>query len=427
MSGSGPFVVVVAGAGAAEKVGKSTIANNLAVYLKALQEDLPVTILSFSDSSNLDAMFALGEARAGTVAEFFAAGNLEAVSRMGQFGVDYLSAQGQLPQISDPARLRRIFALQEQAGVIIIDSGNEMGDLWRSAVWAADLILSPVGDSQSLSRLSVMRRTLLEGGGCEEMLWLLPSRLGDADISDSQVDSHQLLRFAADERGCQVLEQELSEDQRIHLEASGKGRSVLTRLPGSYVHEELRQLAEFVLQKYTEGPVVECRTRRLLDDGLLPQRAHRVEPACPLCGKLAFGSRAHYLEALPKRHRSLLHAECLELLLKGTSIHDFLPLTGQLLVRTGIEGQGLRGEIRLLLTGKGDDFVEQQQFLPESSSGWEPLLRTVTGRGLNEQYPGLLAISVEGEAVNLLTPGRHHLFAKQRRNAFRKLQRGEGF
>lgn len=425
MSGGGPFVVVVAGA--AEKVGKSTVANNLAVYLKALQEDLPVTILSFSERSSLDAMFALGDGSTGTVAELFAAGNLETVSRMGQFGVYYLSAQGQVPPVSDPARLRRILARDDRSGVVIIDAGNETGELWRSAVWAADLILSPVGDHQSLSRLNVMRRTLLEGGGCAEMLWLLPSRLGDASISEPAVDTHQLLRFAADERGCQVLEQELSEDQRIHLEASGKGRSVLTRLPGSYVHEELRQLAEFVLQKFAAGPDVECRTRRMLDDGLLPQRAHRVEPACPLCGKLAFGARAHYLEALPKRHRSLLHAECLELLLEGTSLHAFLPLTGQLLIRTGIEGQGLRGEIRLLLSGEGDEFVEQQQFLPEIDSGWEPLLRTVTGRGLNEQYPGLLAISIEGEAVTLLTPGRHHLFAKQRRNAFRRLQRGEGF
>ena len=44
---SRPFVVTVA----SEKggVGKTTIATNLAVYLKALHEDLPVTIASFDN------------------------------------------------------------------------------------------------------------------------------------------------------------------------------------------------------------------------------------------------------------------------------------------------------------------------------------------------------------------------------------------
>ncbi|NIP49193.1 MAG: ParA family protein, partial [Gammaproteobacteria bacterium] len=42
-----PFVITVA----SEKggVGKTTIATNLAVYLKALREDLPVTIASFDN------------------------------------------------------------------------------------------------------------------------------------------------------------------------------------------------------------------------------------------------------------------------------------------------------------------------------------------------------------------------------------------
>lgn len=425
MSGCGPFVVVVAGV--AEKVGKSTIANNLAVYLKALREDLPVTLTSFESQSALDDMFSLGDARAGTVADFLTSGDLESVSRMGQFGVYYLSSHGQLPQPGDPARLRRTFAQDDRDGVLIIDAGIEMGELWRSAVWAADLVLAPVGDHQSLSRLKTLRSTLLEGGGSEEMLWLLPSRLGDTTDSAPGVDNHQLIRFAADERGCQVLDQELSEDQRVHLQASGKARSVLTRLPGSYVHEELRQLAEFVLQKHTEGPDTESRKRRMLDDGLLPQRARRVGLECPLCGKLATGSRVHYLEALPSRHRSLLHADCFELLLEGTSLHAFLPLTRQLLVETGVEGRGLRAEIRLHLTGAKGEFDEQEQLLPEKDSGWDRLLRVVTERGLNEQHPGLLAISVEGKATALLNPNSYALFARQWRKVRRRLFGGEAY
>lgn len=425
MSENDPFVVVVAGA--TEKVGKSTIAKNLAVYLKALQEDLPVTLVSFENGSGLDAMFLLGNEEPGDVAELFTVGNLETVTRMGQFGVDYLSSEGALPVLDDSTRLRRILSRDRRAGVVVVDAGNEMGELWRNAIWAADLILSPIGNQRSLSRLNALRRTLLEGGGTAEMLWLLPSRLGVVEDTEPKADAHQLLRFAADERGCQVLAQELSEDQRVHLQASGQDRSILTRLPGSYVHEELRQLATFVLQKFAEGPVVECRSRRMLDDGLLPERARRVDLACPLCGKPAFGLKVHYLETFPNRYRALLHANCLERLLDGTSLHAFLPMNGQLLIETGIEGQGLRGEIRLHLSGYGEDFVEQQQLRPENGTGWESLLRTVTGRGLNEQYPGLLAISVEGEAAALLRPERHRLYSIQRRDAFRKLHRRVGF
>ena len=425
MTGVGLYIVVVAGA--SEKVGKSTIANNLAVYLKALKEDLPVTIFSLGKENDLDRMFSLGNQQAGSLADLYAAGSLEGVSAVGQFGVDYLSSKGSLPAVDDPSQLRQIFSQDGRDGIVIIDSGKSDTPLWRSAIWAADLVLSPVGEHRSVKRLSHLRRSLIEGGGTAEMLWLLPSYIGGEAATSNQVDAQQLLRLAADEWGCQVLAQELSEDQRVRLQATGKGQSVLTRLPGSYVHEELRQLAEFVLQKFQQGPSVECRTRRMLDDGLLPKRARRVDPACPLCGKLAVGTRAHYLEALPQRYRCLLHADCLAVLLEGTSLQNFFPFAGQLMIRTGIEGRGLRGEIRLLLMGPTDEFVEQQQFVPDPNSGWQVLLRTVTGRDLNEQEPGLLAVSVEGGAVALLTPNRHSLYLKRRRRAFQQLHRGEDF
>ena len=420
----GPFVVVVAGA--TPQVGSSTIAGNLAVYLKALREELPVAILGFGGGTGLDEMFSLGDGAAGTPADLFAADEPAALLRTGQFGVSYLSSRGLPPRVADPTRLRRILARDRRQGVVVIDAGNAVGELWRSALWAADLVLAPVGDHRTLPALTALRRTLADGGGCAEMLWLLPSRLDAAATAEPRADAQQLLRLAAAERGCQVLEQQLDEDRRVQLTAAGPGRSVLTRLPGSAVHEQLRQLAAFVLDKFAAGPVATCRIRRMLDDGRLPPRARRVDPLCPLCGTLAVGPAAHYLESLPKRYRCLLHAACLELLLQGTALRAFLPLDGQLLVKTGIEGRGLRGEIRLLLSAAGDAFVEQQQLLPATGSGWDALLRTVTGRGLNEQEPGLLAISVAGDAASLLTPARHRRFAVRRRRAFRMLHNGEG-
>jgi len=423
MSGRKPFVVVVAGV--AEKVGKSTIANNLAVYLKALREDLPVTLISFTKGPALDAMFSLKDGSAATVVDLLAVGDLARVSRLGQFGVFYLSAREQPQQIGDTTRLRRVLGRDNRGGIVIFDAGNEENDLWRSAVWAADLVLAPIGEHRSLTKLSMLRRTLTEGGGQQEMLWLLPSQLGDPADGTSDEDLQQLLRFAAEERGCQVLKHSLSEDQRVHLQATGQNRTVLTRLPGSHVHGELRRLADFVLRKYADGPDADCQSRRMLADGLLPRRARRVDLVCPLCALSAIGPQVHYLEALPGRYRALLHADCLENLLQGTGLRSFMPLSGLLLVETGVEGEGLRSQIRLLLPGERGGFAEQELLLPQSNSGWDALLRAVTGLSLNEQAPGVLIVSARGEAAVLLGPGRYQLYQEQKRNVLQRLRSEE--
>ena len=54
-----PYIVTIS----SEKggVGKTTLATNLAIYLKALHEDLPVTLLSFDNHFSVDRMFRIGK------------------------------------------------------------------------------------------------------------------------------------------------------------------------------------------------------------------------------------------------------------------------------------------------------------------------------------------------------------------------------
>ena len=57
-----PYIVTIS----SEKggVGKTTLATNLAIYLKALHEDLPVTLLSFDNHFSVDQMFRINRASA---------------------------------------------------------------------------------------------------------------------------------------------------------------------------------------------------------------------------------------------------------------------------------------------------------------------------------------------------------------------------
>jgi cellulose biosynthesis protein BcsQ len=56
-----PFVITVS----SEKggVGKTTLATNLAIYLAAMRENLPVTIFSFDNHFTIDRMFEFRDKR----------------------------------------------------------------------------------------------------------------------------------------------------------------------------------------------------------------------------------------------------------------------------------------------------------------------------------------------------------------------------
>jgi len=382
-----PFVVVLAAATVG--AGQSTLAENLAVYLKGLAEDLPVALISFDPGQDPAQTFEIAGQQAVEVSKLFAGDGLEARLTLGQFGVEYLVA-GVLPDIK-PCELRRLLLATRLPGILIIDAGPLMDPAASAALQAADLVLAPVRNAAGLAPLARIRSELKAGGGNDQMFCLIPALIDDCRAQQRQLD---LLRFAAAERGCQVLDDEFVRDDRLPQATAGAGGSILTRMPDSPAHRMMKVLAGYTLRKFTLGPDQMCRQERLRIDAVLPRRAKRITLQCPLCQRLAWQDSAHYCESLPQRRRWLLHADCLNALLADRRLQPLWLLAERqsLVLRTGIEGTGLSPQLRLLLAGPSGALLEAEQFLPALESDWQVLVRHATGRTLAEQLPAVIMI-----------------------------------
>ena len=74
-------------------VGKTTLACNLAVYIRAIRENLPILILTLDDQLVLDRMFSMsGRTPARTLLEAIRSGDLSSAIELGQFGIHYVPA-----------------------------------------------------------------------------------------------------------------------------------------------------------------------------------------------------------------------------------------------------------------------------------------------------------------------------------------------
>jgi len=385
MIGTSPYVIVLAAA--ANRTGCSTLTTNLAVYLKGLAEDLPVAVISFDPAYDPAHTFSLPNVPMANLTGLFSGRGLESQLCLGQFGVEYLAAGG-MPQISAPL-MRGLLRESHYPGILIIDAGSLEENPAAVALQAADLVLAPVLDAAGMAAMAGIRRELSAGGGNDKMLWFIPSMVEDPQEQARQLE---LLRFAGRERGCQVLDDEFVVDAQLPQLTRGVGGSVLTRMLGSLAHRMLHRLAQGVLLEFKAGPDSACRLLRLRLDDALPSRSRRVELICPLCNQLAFYGSSHYCESLPQRHRWLLHADCLTLLMAERRLHPFWNSSQSAVLRTGVESGGLIPQLRLLLADERGGLLESELFQPADDSGWQQLVRQGTGRTLAEQFPALLMI-----------------------------------
>ena len=423
-----PFVITVA----SEKggVGKTTIATNLAVYLKALREDLPVTIASFDNHFSVDSMFAIRRRHgASSVAGLFAGVPAAELASMGEYGVQFLASDRSLaPPDDDPGHLRRALGRSALPGILIIDTRPILDYFTRNALLAADLVLAPIKDRPSLVNAASLQSALQEGGVDPARMWLVPSLIDARLRLRDNLGLREFLVFSARERGYQVVETCISKSPKVEglaTNLTSRVYPVLTHARSTAVHGQFRELAEFALQRFDAAGSSKVRlTFSAGLDGIIPPgRLRRMTAECPACGKRAPLEGGHFFHDLRSRNRGFLHAGCLKDLLRETELETLLTPAGVLAFT--LRGPGLVGpeaESHLsLYDAEGEEVGVERTGNPEGGP-FELFWRGATGRTFEELYREYLLVSLETAPAEYFLAGEgRSRFAGLRRRVLREI------
>ncbi len=393
----GPLYVVTV---ASEKggVGKTTIATNLAVYLKALAEELPVTVASFDNHFSVDNMFAIGAGGAPTVAGLFRQPPPAGMVRLGEYGVQFIGSERRLepPAGAAPDLLRRRLADLGLTGVLILDTRPILDFFTRAALEAADLVLVPVKDRASVVNAASILAAAEGDGRDQERVWLVPSLIDGRLRLANGVGMRDYLSFIARERGFRLAPAAVAKSPKVESLASGFGsriHPVLTRARSTAVHRQLRELASFVLERRRQALTtggLRCSAMRHPD--VPPGRRRRLLDRCPVCDRPADGTSGRFVQDRRSRRRAVVHSHCFEELLAATDIGGMIA--------------GCRGMLSLVLSGGGLSGAEPQVWLGFYDERCRlELEEQVAGRGVREMLPfferlcGLPAESLLQEVV----------------------------
>ncbi len=235
-------------------VGKTMVATQLAIYLRALYEDLPVLLVGLDDQTTIDRMFALGPPVGGrNLKHGWAERNLAPVMQLGQYGIHFVpTAPDTAPlktRAEEPRTLHRILERTGFAGLTIVDTKSDLEALTRNALAAADLVILPVADWASFEEAGKAMEILSRdprGARRGRVLFTLVDRRTRVDREGR--DLYERLAAATEEQGWPRFQAVISRSPRVEALSSG------TSIPGSVlhhgrttnVHRQLRELAEEV-------------------------------------------------------------------------------------------------------------------------------------------------------------------------------------
>jgi len=243
-------------------VGKTTIATNLAVYLRALREELPILVVNLDDQTLLDRMFSLDpEPPECTLAEALRAGDLAPAIRLGAFGVHYVpsspDASDLKRDIATPVYLEQALRRTNWPGLVIVDTKSDFEILTKNAIAASDLAMVVVKDQSSLLEADKVYRLFDESGRAWERARIVLS-LVDLRVKYQNGARRDILGHLIEEirnRKYPLFSTFLSRSplvESLYTNPEGRAHTILHRAQSSVVHDQMLHLASDVLEALDE-------------------------------------------------------------------------------------------------------------------------------------------------------------------------------
>ncbi|MCL2761166.1 MAG: ParA family protein [Desulfuromonadales bacterium] len=324
-----PYIITIS----SEKggVGKTTLATNLAIFLKAINEELPVSIFSFDNHFTIDKMFSFKEVQPNGSVENLLLETMPGSQLLhtGQYGVNYIPSANDLnnlkPSFKGPMTLARILANSGIGGIVIIDTRPDLDYLTQNALYAADKVLIPVKDMPSLENCRNIFALFDKKGLDKKSLCLIPCLIDERIKFDGVFnDQKTLLRAFAINRGYRCHDVYISKSPKVeslNTNPEGKIYPVLTHGRSTEVHGQFARLANDIINEYfnTSEPRSQLFYKWLTKEDERKKQAFsvrmsRINKNCVFCEKPLLpeitGTAGYYYETSDSQTRGFLDEEC---------------------------------------------------------------------------------------------------------------------